>query len=129
MFVIFVNCIFIAMDDGPAEGSVKYQTLQLAEHVFTGFFAAEMVVKNIAFGFYWNGKGSYLRDSWNGLDFLVVMLGFLGYIPNMKNLTVIRAFRLLRPLRTVRNITGVRVIITAILGTAAALAESRRAPM
>jgi hypothetical protein len=32
-------------------------------------------------------KGSYLRDGFNVMDFIVVMLGFVNYIPGVGNFT------------------------------------------
>ncbi len=34
-----------------------------------------MALKIVAHGFYWCGRDSYLRNSWNIMDFLIVMLG------------------------------------------------------
>lgn len=41
------------------------------------FFALEMSVKMIAMGVY--GRGTYLADSWNRLDFFIVLAGYLRY--------------------------------------------------
>lgn len=42
------------------------------DFIFT-FFALEMTVKMVAMGVY--GKGTYLADSWNRLDFFIVIAG------------------------------------------------------
>jgi len=64
-----------------------------------------MVLKILALGFIWN-KGSYLRDSWNILDFIIVMSGYVGYLfqGGGANLSVLRSFRVIRPLRTISSI-------------------------
>ncbi len=54
------------------EGSWRNALVSSSEPVFTAIFALECVSKIIAMGFVVE-KGSYLRDSWNILDFVVVM--------------------------------------------------------
>jgi len=39
--------------------------------VFSGIFISECVLKVVAIGFGWEDN-SYIRDSWNQLDFLIV---------------------------------------------------------
>lgn len=59
----------------------------------------------IAMGSY--GKNAYLADSWNRLDFVIVVLGGLEYFPlnlDNLNLTAIRTIRVLRPLRAINRI-------------------------
>lgn len=75
-----------------------------------------MVLKILAMGFIWN-KGSYLRDSWNLLDFVIVMSGYIGMLMQGggANLSVLRSFRVIRPLRTISSIEGLRVIVSALV--------------
>jgi hypothetical protein len=40
--------------------------------VFTIIFCFEFVVKVVYFGFMFNGSNSYIRNSWNILDFIIV---------------------------------------------------------
>lgn len=52
------------------------------------------------------GKGTYLADSWNRLDFFIVLSGAIEYclqVDNL-NLTAIRTIRVLRPLRAINRI-------------------------
>ena len=74
-----------------------------------------MFLKISGLGFVWN-SGSYLRDSWNILDFIIVMSGYLEYmnLGGMK-LSVLRSFRVLRPLRTISGIEGLRIIVSALM--------------
>jgi len=64
-----------------------------------------MVLKITALGFIIN-KGSYLRNSWNIVDFAVVIAAYLPYIldNSQSNLSALRSLRVLRPLRTVNKI-------------------------
>jgi len=77
-----------------------------------------MVLKILALGFILN-KGSYLRDSWNILDFIIVMSGYVGYIfqGGGANLSVLRSFRVIRPLRTISSIQGLRIIVQALISS------------
>lgn len=58
----------------------------------------------VAMGVY--GKNTYLADSWNRLDFFIVLSGALEYCLNVENLnlTAIRTIRVLRPLRAINRI-------------------------
>lgn len=63
-----------------------------------------MTIKIVAMGGY--GKGTYLADSWNRLDFFIVLAGALEYCLQVENLnlTAIRTIRVLRPLRAINRI-------------------------
>ncbi len=78
----------------------------------------EMALKILGMGFIWN-KGSYLRDSWNILDFVIVMSGYAGMIMSGggSSLAALRSFRVLRPLKTISGIEGLRLIVSAILAS------------
>lgn len=77
-----------------------------------------MILKVLAMGFLFN-KGAYLRDSWNMLDFVIVISGYLGYIMEGggANLSVLRSFRVIRPLRTISSIEGLRIIVSALVSS------------
>ena len=75
-----------------------------------GIFTMEMIVKILADGFILH-KGSYLRNAWNIMDFIVVVSGFLPYlIPASEegesgpDLSTLRTFRVLRPLKLVSGV-------------------------
>ena len=48
--------------------------------VTTGIFIVEVIVKTIASGFLFNYKGSYLRNGWNILDFIVTSISLMDLI-------------------------------------------------
>lgn len=65
-----------------------------------------MSCKIVGLGFVLN-KGSYLRDGWNMLDFVIVVSSLLPLIlggNKSVNLTSLRSLRILRPLRTISSI-------------------------
>lgn len=86
-------------------------------------FSTEAALKIVAYGFLYAGPQSYIRNSWNQLDFTVVVLGFLGYIPHMANFSIIRMFRLLRPLRAINQLPGMKTLVTALIGSLGSLAH------
>lgn len=49
------------------------QVLNIIDIVITSFFVMESVTKIIAYGFIFNGPESYLRISWNIMDFIIVI--------------------------------------------------------
>jgi uncharacterized membrane protein len=85
----------------------------------TACFTLEMSSKIIVYGFVFNGKQSYLRVSWNILDFMIVSSALVSLNPNMgKNLKVLKTLRILRVLRPLRMISknkGLKISITALI--------------
>ena len=66
----------MSMDSRIAGNDKTILSLQLEElePVFMGIFTVEMTVKILADGFICH-KGSYLRNPWNIMDFIVVISG------------------------------------------------------
>jgi len=114
--LILFNCIFLAMSSNEPnfEESDRGKLIEVSEIVFTVFFVLEMVLKVIGLGFYF-GEGTYLKDGWNQMDFMVVVLGLLSFTPLVDNLTAIRTVRVLRPLRTITGVEGMRVLVVTLL--------------
>ncbi|OAD58476.1 Voltage-dependent T-type calcium channel subunit alpha-1I [Eufriesea mexicana] len=76
MMVILLNCITLGMyqpcvDDKCVTNRCKI--LQMFDDIIFAFFSLEMTIKMVAMGIY--GKGTYLADSWNILDFIIVAAG------------------------------------------------------
>ena len=116
LLLILANCVFLAMDTKEVlfEESALGKATAMSEHIFTGIYVVEMCMKIIAMGFFY-GKGSYLSDPWNRMDFFVVVLGLLGYLPGMGNYSGIRTVRILRPLRTITGVKGMRQLVVTLL--------------
>lgn len=100
--------------------SYRNYILIQSEPVFTAIFATEAVLKIIAMGFLM-APGSYLRDGWNLLDFIIVSLALLANVPNMPNYTGLRVARVLRPLRSLTAVPSLRRVIAALLRALPAL--------
>ena len=69
----------------------------------------------------WVGSGSYLRERWNWIDFLVVVFGYASMLPSVSKLSGVRVFRVLRPLRTLTSLPSLRVIVQSLLASLPAL--------
>jgi hypothetical protein len=82
-----------------------------------------MLLKICGRGFIFN-KGSYLRNYWNILDFVIVVSGFASYLGTGTNLNALRSFRVLRPLRSISVIEGLRVIVSALMLSLALLRDT-----
>ncbi|XP_049799603.1 voltage-dependent T-type calcium channel subunit alpha-1G [Schistocerca nitens] len=95
----------------------RCKILQIFDDFIFAFFALEMSVKMIAMGAY--GKGTYLADPWNWLDFFIVIAGALEYCLNVENmnLSAIRTIRVLRPLRAINRIPSMRILVMLLLDT------------
>ena len=82
ILVICINCFVMIMDPGYDCGEVssasetEHKFFCIAESVFTYLYIIEMVLKIFGLGFIFR-KGSYLRDGWNILDFVIVMSSIL----------------------------------------------------
>lgn len=103
--VIVVNSLFLAMNDPLRDESEVPAYMDYADQIFQYLYTVEMVVKIVSLGFIVN-EGSYLRDAWNILDFVIIGSGYLGMFMSGSgaNLSVLRSFRVIRPLRTISSV-------------------------
>lgn len=115
------NCVQMASDDprDTNRDSPNKRLVAILGVVFWSIFAFECVSKIVATGFI-KGKGTYLRDSWNRLDFLIVTTGILDFV-NVEGASavILRSFRLFRPLRALRAIgrfKDLRMLVELLLG-------------
>ena len=73
--------------------------------MFNYLFNLECVLKVIALGFTMD-DGSYLRDSWNKLDFFIVVTSNIDMLlsgTDIPALKVLRMLRMIRPLRVISH--------------------------
>jgi len=82
------------------EVEIVTNNINIIDFVFLIIYTWEMTMKIIAMGFFMRAH-SYLRDSWNIMDFSVVVLGWISSIINSENISAIKVIRILRPLRTI----------------------------
>ncbi|XP_026112401.1 voltage-dependent R-type calcium channel subunit alpha-1E-like, partial [Carassius auratus] len=85
---------------------------------FIGMFCFEAGIKIIALGFVFH-KGSYLRNGWNVMDFIVVLSGILATAGAHMNISLdlrtLRAVRVLRPLKLVSGIPSLQIVLKSIM--------------
>lgn len=112
--VIIANSVVMALED-PTDGNTS-NFFYVLDFIFLALYTAEMILKICGLGFIYP-KGSYLRDSWNILDFIIVISGYIPLIiaGGSVNLNVLRSFRVLRPLRTISRFEGLRILVSALL--------------
>ncbi|XP_034564690.1 voltage-dependent T-type calcium channel subunit alpha-1G [Notolabrus celidotus] len=120
MLVILLNCVTLGMFH-PCEDidcdSERCMILQDFDDFIFAFFAIEMVIKMLALGIF--GKKCYLGDTWNRLDFFIVVAGMLEYSLNLQNVSfsAVRTVRVLRPLRAINRVPSMRILVTLLLDT------------
>jgi hypothetical protein len=78
MTIIMLNSIFLAIYNynDREEKFTLNRSINTAGVVFTVFFTIECALKIFAYGFIIHHK-AYLRDGWNWIDFLVVIVGLI----------------------------------------------------
>ncbi|XP_036862815.2 voltage-dependent T-type calcium channel subunit alpha-1I isoform X3 [Manis javanica] len=120
MLVILLNCVTLGMyqpcDDMDCL-SDRCKILQVFDDFIFVFFAMEMVLKMVALGIF--GKKCYLGDTWNRLDFFIVMAGMVEYSLDLQNinLSAIRTVRVLRPLKAINRVPSMRILVNLLLDT------------
>ncbi|XP_013405220.1 voltage-dependent calcium channel type A subunit alpha-1 [Lingula anatina] len=130
LLTIIANCIVLALEEHLPNNDRTPLALQLedTEVYFLGIFCVEAFLKIIALGFILH-KGSYLRNVWNILDFVVVVTGFVtlfmegGSADTGFDLKTLRAVRVLRPLKLVSGIPSLQVVLKSILCAMAPLLQ------
>uniref|UniRef100_A0A8C1G3J5 Voltage-dependent T-type calcium channel subunit alpha n=1 Tax=Cyprinus carpio TaxID=7962 RepID=A0A8C1G3J5_CYPCA len=120
MLVILLNCVTLGMfhpcEDSHCD-SERCKILEDFDDFIFAFFAMEMVIKMVALGIF--GKKCYLGDTWNRLDFFIVLAGMLEYSLNLQNVSfsAVRTVRVLRPLRAINRVPSMRILVTLLLDT------------
>ncbi|XP_067270285.1 voltage-dependent R-type calcium channel subunit alpha-1E isoform X9 [Pseudorasbora parva] len=117
---IIANCIVLALEQHlPGEDKTPMsKRLEKTEPYFIGMFCLEAGIKIIALGFAFH-KGSYLRNGWNVMDFIVVLSGILATAGAHMNISLdlrtLRAVRVLRPLKLVSGIPSLQIVLKSIM--------------
>jgi hypothetical protein len=120
MHLIAINSLVLALDEPSLKDPYQNNSLELFVNLVSGAFMIEAVFKIVVLGFV-IGKGTYLRDYWNILDFTIVSFSILNWVLDaFSNISVsflrgFRALRALRPLRMVSKNEGMRVVVNSLL--------------
>ena len=126
LLVIISNTVVILASDPTNNNNIGNQS----DPYFLYFYTIECILKIIAFRF-WSSEDAYLKDTWNLLDFFVVVVGWILFIieralhgTKISGLAGLRAFRILRPLKTVKRFKGLKKLVTALLLSLGHLGET-----
>uniref|UniRef100_A0A3P9HN73 Voltage-dependent L-type calcium channel subunit alpha n=1 Tax=Oryzias latipes TaxID=8090 RepID=A0A3P9HN73_ORYLA len=130
---IFANCVALAIYipfPGDDSNSTN-QELEKVEYAFLIIFTIETFMKIIAYGLVMH-QNSYVRNGWNMLDFVIVIVGLFSVVLEMMtkdadhggqsggkpggfDVKALRAFRVLRPLRLVSGVPSLQVVLNSII--------------
>nr|AUY61917.1 sodium channel Nav2 [Lethenteron camtschaticum] len=108
ILTIFVNMIILATN----------KSYPLADYIFTAIYTGEFLIKTLARGFVFHPY-SYLRNAWNWLDFIVIILAYMTIaFPFLPGLSALRAFR---ALKMIAILPALKTIVGAIFKSAGLL--------
>eukprot|EP00054_Salpingoeca_dolichothecata_P028079 m.210181 g.210181 ORF g.210181 m.210181 type:complete len:1539 (-) comp26120_c1_seq2:53-4669(-) len=125
LIFIMLNCVALAAYDPTVdddEHSSRNDFLENLEYAFLAIFTIEMIVKIFAFGFMLD-PGTYIRNWWNVLDFLIVATGWLSVISEQSgggsgaDVKALRALRVLRSLRVIQGLPSLQLVLNSILAS------------
>nr|AIJ29365.1 voltage-gated T-type calcium channel [Trichoplax adhaerens] len=129
LVVIIFNCVTLAMErPGIDPNSMERHFLNLMVIIFTFIFTSEMIIKVLALGLV-TGDKSYLRNGWNVLDLLLVIISWVDliitYTGGASNilgvLRILRGFRTLRPLRVINRAPGLKLVVQTLFSSLKAI--------
>uniref|UniRef100_A0A8C3RJZ5 Sodium channel protein n=1 Tax=Cyanoderma ruficeps TaxID=181631 RepID=A0A8C3RJZ5_9PASS len=113
---IVLNTLFMAMEHYPMTEDFE-TVLKVGNLVFTGIFAAEMVLKIIAMHPF-----NYFQVGWNIFDSFIVTLSLVElFLSNVDGLSVLRSFRLLRVFKLAKSWPTLNMLIKIIGNSVGAL--------
>ncbi|NXC34983.1 SCN2A protein, partial [Campylorhamphus procurvoides] len=113
---IVLNTLFMAMEHYPMTKEFE-NVLKIGNQVFTGIFAAEMVLKIIAMDPFY-----YFQFGWNIFDSFIVTLSLVElFLSNVDGLSVLRSFRLLRVFKLAKSWPTLNMLIKIIGNSVGAL--------
>lgn len=124
--LIAMNSLLLMLDEPKLTDQYQMRTISLMLNIISGLFVVECLIKVIVLGFAW-GERTYLTDSWNILDFIIVLFSILTWVleastgGNMEFVRGFRALRALRPLRVVSKNEGIKTVVNSLLESIPAL--------
>jgi len=101
-----------------AASPAALHALHWAELAIAVLFALEVTVHAVADGLIWPAPTAYLRNSWNQLDFAVVLASILAFVPcgvRLESLNLAQTMRTLRPLRLLSRYEGTRTVMSSLV--------------
>lgn len=121
LFLISISTVLLTLDNPLNDpNGILTAVLNILDIVLTILFTLECTINIILVGFLMNGKESYLNDSWNVLDFLIVVFSLLNLAASGVDLGIIKLFRMLRvlrPLRVLKRNLGMKIQVISLLNS------------
>ncbi|CAM9579129.1 unnamed protein product [Lampetra fluviatilis] len=117
--VIGLSSVALAAEDPVWPDSQQNNVLKYFDYIFTGVFTFEMVVKMIDQGLVLHA-GSYFRDLWNILDFIVVAGAIIAFpLQGKQGNTIksLRVLRVLRPLKTIKRLPKLKAVFDCVVSS------------
>uniref|UniRef100_A0AAX7SUG7 Voltage-dependent calcium channel alpha-1 subunit IQ domain-containing protein n=1 Tax=Astatotilapia calliptera TaxID=8154 RepID=A0AAX7SUG7_ASTCA len=120
LLVIVASSIALAAEDPVCTNSDRNKVLRYFDYVFTGVFTFEMIIKMIDQGLILH-DGSYFRDMWNMLDFIVVVGALIAFAltnnkgRDIKTIKSLRVLRVLRPLKTIKRLPKLKAVFDCVV--------------
>ncbi|XP_074649472.1 voltage-dependent T-type calcium channel subunit alpha-1H-like [Tubulanus polymorphus] len=117
--VIGLNVITMALEYYMMPKELEY-ALKIFNYFFTSVFILEAILKIVALGF-----RRYMKDSWNQLDIIIVILSIIGIILeemesdvipiNPTIIRVMRVLRIARVLKLLKMAKGIRALLDTVI--------------
>eukprot|EP00899_Mesostigma_viride_P006469 jgi/Mesvir1/15823/Mv03377-RA.1 len=124
MAVILASSFILAYESpGVRENEARAERLERADMALTALFAAELVLKFIAWGGFLT-PGSYLRSGWNVMDLVIVVAAIVPMLLSSRNVRwvcAMRTLRVLRPLRLLTRVPELQVVTNALIRSLSSL--------
>uniref|UniRef100_A0A671LDQ4 Voltage-dependent L-type calcium channel subunit alpha n=1 Tax=Sinocyclocheilus anshuiensis TaxID=1608454 RepID=A0A671LDQ4_9TELE len=134
LLAIFANCVALGVSKPFPEddSNATNHDLEQVEYVFLIIFTIETFLKILAYGLVMH-PSSYIRNGWNLLDFVIVIIGLFSVVletathksgettshmpgkPGGLDVKALRAFRVLRPLRLVSGVPSLQIVLNSIM--------------
>ena len=120
LLLVMINGVLITMVD-PLESyedvskSPRHRHLTRSIEALNVIFCVELLVSLTAYGAYFAGPTSYLRDNWHKADMAIVLLGLLDFVSSFNSLTPLRTLKVIRPLRSLTRFAMVRDMASLVV--------------
>ncbi|KAG9477608.1 hypothetical protein GDO78_012888 [Eleutherodactylus coqui] len=122
LMVIALSSIALAAEDPVQADAPRNDVLKYMDYIFTGVFTFEMVIKMIDLGLILH-SGSYFRDLWNILDFIVVSGALVAFAfsgnkgKDLNTIKSLRVLRVLRPLKTIKRLPKLKAVFDCVVNS------------
>uniref|UniRef100_A0A2K5EPB9 Voltage-dependent L-type calcium channel subunit alpha n=1 Tax=Aotus nancymaae TaxID=37293 RepID=A0A2K5EPB9_AOTNA len=130
MLIFFAELFYVSGQKVLFSQERDFIFLDELEYLFLIIFTVEAFLKVIAYGLLFH-PNAYLRNGWNLLDFIIVVVGLFSAILEQAtkadganalggkgagfDVKALRAFRVLRPLRLVSGVPSLQVVLNSII--------------